>query len=91
MLLTNFLEEFSFSEDEAGKVIQILRTIRTLRSKKEPVHQTKPEFIQAIVNLGYSYPPNWSELWIDLLNKFNECLETIIAMFQRKMKLKTKH
>ncbi len=78
-------KEFSLSKEELGETISVLRDIRTLRSKKEPIHQTQPEFIQVVINLGHSYPPNWADLWVDLLNKFNESLEKTKNLLRDKL------
>jgi len=78
-------KEFSLSKDEIGEIIGTLRDIRTLRSKKEPVHQTQPELIQVVIDLGHSYPPNWADLWVDLLNKFNESLEKTKNLLHNKL------
>jgi 20S proteasome alpha/beta subunit len=85
--LCEFLKrEFSISESEINKITSILKSIKKLRSKKEPIHPTQPEFLQIIISMGYPYPPNWTNLWIDLLNKFNECLESIRTLLQYKLK-----
>jgi 20S proteasome alpha/beta subunit len=78
-------KEFSLSKDNIVEIVSILRDIRTLRSKKEPVHQTQSELIQVIINLGHPYPPNWADLWIDLLNKFNEGLEKTKNLLHNKL------
>lgn len=88
-IFASFLDsEFSISEDDSRKIVGILRDIRTLRSKKAPIHQTRPELIQVIVGLGHPFPPNWATLWISLLDKFNKSLEKIMSLLQSKLERK---
>ena len=56
------------------EVITILRDIKTLRSKKMPIHKDDPKIVQVLLKWDYRIPPNWSNLWIKALSKYRDSL-----------------
>lgn len=78
----NHLEEFL--KKEIGqfpcKIIQNLRDIRIMRSKKSPIHPTDPKFFEAVQRITgeYKFPPNWFELYSKTLKHYEESLEELL-------------
>lgn len=58
-------------------IIKNLRNIVTLRSKKFPIHRDDPKFIDALSYFGSKYPPDWEDLWEDVLKKYLDSLEKL--------------
>ena len=76
----NILEVFleNHIPDYDKKIIVNLRNIVTLRNKKYPIHRDDPRFIEALKYFGFQdFPPDWGELWEDILSKYIESLEKL--------------
>lgn len=80
----NLLEEFLLEKKIKfpSEIITNLREIYILRRKGFPIHKTDSKFIEIVVKITGSYPPNWLELYSksldmykDSLNKLFECLK----------------
>lgn len=75
-LLKAFLDENILHYDQ--KIIKNLRLIFTLRSKKFPIHRDDPKFLDALNQLGESFPPkSWENVWNKSLNLYFESLELL--------------
>jgi len=70
--LETFLDEKYPSFDK--KIITNFREIMILRSKKMPIHKDDPKIIQVLLKWGHKIPPDWSDLWIEALQKYKESL-----------------
>lgn len=65
------------------QIITNLRNIATLRSKKYPIHEDRPELIDALNFFGFrKFPPVWGEVWETVLKKYSESLEALKKVFQ---------
>lgn len=65
-------------------VIENLRKIMALRSKKYPVHPGNPDFISALNYFGFtSIPPDWQELWETILSKYLDSLKGFITLLSK--------
>jgi hypothetical protein len=79
-ILKAFLEDRLPNYDKS--IIANLRNIKTLRSKKFPIHSDDPKFIEALRYFDFNFPPDWGDLWEVVLKKYLECLEKIKRTFE---------
>ncbi|MGB2728003.1 MAG: hypothetical protein WBD09_05950 [Halobacteriota archaeon] len=74
-ILETFLEAKMPSYDK--NIIINFRNIVTLRSKKFPIHRDDPKFIDALSYFGFTFPPDWEDLWEVVLKKYRDSLEKL--------------
>jgi hypothetical protein len=80
-LLETFLKENFSNYNE--RIIQNLRQIVTLRSKKYPVHPDDKKFIEAVNYFGITtFPPDWEELWECALRGYLESLQKLLEIIK---------
>jgi hypothetical protein len=80
-LLETFLKENFPNYDK--RIIQNLRQIYTLRSKKYPVHPDDKKFIEAMKYFGITtFPPDWEELWERVLRGYLESLQKLLELIK---------
>jgi hypothetical protein len=80
-LLETFLKENFPNYDK--RIIQNLRQIYTLRSKKYPVHLDDKKFIEAMKYFGITtFPPDWEELWERVLRGYLESLQKLLELIK---------
>jgi hypothetical protein len=80
-LLEIFLKENFPNYDK--RIIQNLRQIYTLRSKKYPVHPDDKKFIEAMKYFGITtFPPDWEELWERVLRGYLESLQKLLELIK---------
>jgi len=78
-LIEAFLKEVAPGFDIS--VIKNLRMIMTLRSKKYPIHRDDPILLDALSYFGFtSIPPDWQELWENVLQRYLYSLESLISI-----------
>ena len=78
-ILEAFLEEDFPNYDET--IIKNLRVMMTLRSKKYPIHQDDPAFVDALNYFGRKeVPPDWQELWEAVLKRYLDSLQGLLSM-----------
>jgi len=65
------------------EIIQNLRDIMTMRSKKFPIHTTDPKFVEVVIKITKKYPPVWSELYQKALDMYKESLDKLINCLQK--------
>lgn len=75
IILEAFLEAKMPSYDK--NIIINFRNIVTLRSKKFSIHRDDPKFIDALNYFGFTFPPDWEDLWEVVLKKYIDSLEKI--------------
>ncbi len=67
--------------DSDTSIVKNLRMIRTLRSKKFPVHNSDPALLDALSYFGFtSIPPDWQELWETVLERYLDSLQGLISI-----------
>jgi hypothetical protein len=80
-LLEAFLKENFPKYNE--RIIQNLRQITTLRSKKYPIHSDDKKFIEAMNYFGIAtFPPDWEELWERALRGYLESLQMLLEIIE---------
>jgi hypothetical protein len=80
-VLEAFLKEQLPGYDE--QIVTTLRMIKTLRSKKYPIHPDRPELNKALRYFGFAkFPPDWQRLWEVVLGKYLESLEKLRELMQ---------
>jgi hypothetical protein len=80
-LLETFLKENFPNYNK--RIIQNLRQIITLRSKKYPVHPDDKKFIGAMNYFGIAtFPPDWEELWERALRGYLEALQKLLEIIK---------
>lgn len=62
------------SPDYDRQIIDNLRMMRRLRSKKYPIHPDSPQLVEALQYFGFEFPPDWQELWEVVLGKYLDTL-----------------
>lgn len=72
VLETFFKEKY---QNLDNKIVDNLREIMILRSKKMPIHGDDPKIIQVLLKWEYKIPPDWCLLWTRALAKYKESLD----------------
>ena len=82
----NILEEFLKNEvgEFPPEVISNLRDIVVMRSKRFPIHVTDTKFVEVVIRLTGKYPPVWADLWVKALRMYEESLEKLLNLLQKK-------
>jgi hypothetical protein len=81
-LIDGYLREHSVEVDASA--FTNLRQIKRLRSTKYPVHSDRPEFLDSLGFFGFSYPPDWQELWSKVLMKYLNSLQALAKSLEVK-------
>ncbi len=82
-LMQSFFRKHSVKIDTGA--FANLQQIKRLRSTKYPIHSDKPEFLDSLGFFGFGYPPDWQELWMKVLMRYLDSLQT----FSKSLELKT--
>jgi hypothetical protein len=63
------------------RIIQNLRMIMTLRSKRYPIHKDDPLLLDALSYFGFKIiPPDWQDLWEAILRRYINSLESLVSI-----------
>ena len=80
-VLEAILDKINLKYDRT--IIESLRNIFTLRSKKYPIHSDDPRFLDALRYFGFqNFPPDWQELWEVILSSYYEHLHKLEKLLQ---------
>lgn len=76
--LEKLLEERVIDYEKTA--IKNLRMIITLRSKRYPVHNDDPRYLDALSYFGFSGPqPDWQDLWETILDRYLDSLNLLTS------------
>jgi len=81
-VLETFLKEKYQNLD--SKIVDNLREIMILRSKKMPIHEDDPKIVQVLLKWENKIPPDWCLLWTQALAKYKESLEGLGQLLSSK-------
>ena len=81
-LLESWLTSENLQYDE--NLIKLFRDLKILRSKHFPVHPDDAKFIEVVLKWGFSFPPDWSKLYLASLNKYIKALKLLNSINYKK-------
>ena len=86
----NILQQFASERigDFPTEIIQTFRDVMTMRSKKFPIHATNSRFVDVVVRVVGTYPPNWSDLYLKSLSLYERSLKELLDYLKKADKLK---
>lgn len=84
----NVLEEFVRQRigDHPPEIITNFRDIMTMRSKKFPIHTTESKFVEVVIKIAGTYPPKWSDLYMNTLAAYAESLGKLLDCLRKQDK-----